>query len=153
MESYVCRTLSLLYPRVRAIQPPPGVVAYPGNYTCITQPNSSTMNVDTYLRSFVCTPTTHLRSFPMSHSRCITIRVRDSRMSGGCMVELRSGPKNQARPCPSPCTLCPSPARPDTLTGIMSPSPISTRHFFNPWAVITDVLNYNSELFELQKSV
>ncbi|KAF1384027.1 hypothetical protein PFLUV_G00137970 [Perca fluviatilis] len=31
--------------RVRAIQLPPGVVAYPGNYTCITQSNSSTMNV------------------------------------------------------------------------------------------------------------
>ncbi|ROL46791.1 hypothetical protein DPX16_1428 [Anabarilius grahami] len=38
--------------------------------------------------------------------------------------DVRSGPTNQARPYPSPSTLCPSPARPDTSTVIMSPSPI-----------------------------
>ena len=48
----------------------------------------------------------------------------------GFLIELRSGPENQARPDQSPCTLCPSPARPDTLTVIMSLSPISTQHFF-----------------------
>ncbi|XP_028460769.1 syncytin-A-like isoform X1 [Perca flavescens] len=62
MESDVCRTLSLLYPRVRAIQPPPGVVAYLGNYTCITQPNSSTMNVGHLLKKF-CMYTYNTSSF------------------------------------------------------------------------------------------
>ncbi|XP_028457742.1 uncharacterized protein LOC114571127 [Perca flavescens] len=62
MESDVCRTLSLLYPRVCAIQPPPGVVAYPRNYTCITQPDSSTMNVGHLPKKF-CMYTYNTSSF------------------------------------------------------------------------------------------
>ncbi len=61
-------------------------------------------------------------------------------------LELRSGPKNQARPDPSLCTLCPSPAWPINCN-------YEPDLFFNTWAVINDVLNYNSMLFEPQKYV
>ena len=62
-------------------------------------------------------PQTWLRSPPSLHWIC----GGSSRGVGnpnavlfGCLIKLRSGPENQARPSPGPCTFCPSPARPDT---------------------------------------
>ena len=69
-------------------------------------------------------------------------------------VKLSSGPKKKSSPTlPEPVHVVSDPGPAWHINCNYEPEPDLNRHFVNMWAVITDVLNYSSELFELQKSV